>query len=334
MKYIHVNHLQPGQITASGLYNTENRLMLAPNTVLTETLIQRLQSLKFKGIYILHAENDENYKPLLDDETRQEAIRAQKALDIDQIRYIANNILNQVMYGSDRLYDMMSVCAYDDITYMHSVNVTALAIMTGVTVGLSNEQLTELGQAALLHDIGKTRVDPDIIKKPDRLTDGEFAQVRMHPIYGYEMLAGNPTISEEIRQAVLSHHENENGTGYPYRKTGDQIGIYAKIIHVADVYEAMISKRHYKDRMNPADVLEHLMGGAGSLYDLDCVTALTHSIAIYPNGVYVKLSNGACAWVQENHKNYPTRPKVLTDAGTEIDLMENLNVTVTGILED
>lgn len=226
MKYIHVNHLQPGQITASGLYNTENRLMLAPNTVLTETLIQRLRALKFKGIYILHAENDENYKPLLDDETRQEAIRAQKALDIDQIRYIANNILNQVMYGSDRLYDMMSVCAYDDITYMHSVNVTALAIMTGVTVGLSNEQLTELGQAALLHDIGKTRVDPDIIKKPGRLTDDEFAQVRMHPVYGCEMLAGNPAISEEIRQAVLSHHENENGTGYPYRKTGDQIGIY------------------------------------------------------------------------------------------------------------
>lgn len=333
MKYVRTENLTAGQITASGLYDTKNRLMLAPNTVLTDVMIARLASLEFAGVYVLHGMDDDSYRPLLDDGTRQDAIRAQKALDIDQIRYIANNILNQVMYGADRLYDMMNVCAYDDITYMHSVNVTVLAIMMGVSMGLDNGQLTRLGQAALLHDVGKTRVDPAIIKKPGRLTDSEFAQVKMHPVYGYEILSGNPAISEDIRQAVLSHHENENGTGYPNRISGDKIGVFAKIIHVADVYEAMVSKRHYKDRMNPADVLEHLMGGAGSLYDLDCVNALARSVAIYPNGVRVKLSNGLRAWVQENHKGYPARPVVLTEAGIRIDLMDALNVTVTGILE-
>lgn len=333
MKYVRIENLQPGQITASGLYDTKNRLMLAPNTILTGTMIERMGILEFAGIYVLHDSNDENYRPLLNDETRQEAIRAQKDLDVDQIRYIANNILNQVLYGSDRLYDMMNVCAYDDMTYMHSVNVTVLSIMTGVAMGLGNDDLTKLGQAALLHDVGKTRVDPAIIKKPGRLTDEEFAQVKMHPVYGYRILDENPAISEDIKQAVLSHHENENGTGYPNQISGNQISIFAKIIHVADVYEAMVSKRHYKDRMNPADVLEHLMGSAGVLFDLDCVNALTRSVAIYPNGVHVKLSNRLTAWVQENHKGYPTRPVVMTDDGLRIDLMKALNVTITGILE-
>lgn len=333
MKYIPVKDLAEGMITASSLYSSDNRLMLAANMKLTKLMVDRLGIFGFYGIYVLDGTDDAAYKPLLDDETRQSAIRAQKSLDVDQIRYVANAIMNRVAYGSDRLYDMEEVSAYDDITYAHSVNVAVLSVMVGVAMGFGNDRLSELGEAALLHDIGKTRVDPAIIKKPGKLTDAEFAAVKRHPNYGYEMLSGMDSVPGAVRLAVLSHHENEDGSGYPNRLQGRDIHPYAKIIHVADVYDAMASKRHYKDRMNPADVLEHLMGGAGTLYDLDCVKALASCVALYPNGVKVRLSNGLSAWVQENHKGYPARPVVKTDTGLVIDLMSVLNVTVTKILE-
>lgn len=333
MKYIMVKDLAPGNITAGGLYDTKNRLMLAPNTVLTNALIKRIKALDFHGVYVLHGTDDTAYMPLLDDAGRQQAIRTLKKLDIDQIRYVANSITNQVLYGSDRLYDMMNVCAYDDLTYMHSVNVTVLAVMMGVSMGLANRSLTELGQAALLHDIGKTRVPSGIIKKPGKLTDSEFAQVKQHPAHGYAMLAGNGAVPETVRQAVLCHHENEDGTGYPNGLRSRDIPAYAKIIHVADVYEAMVSKRVYKEQMNPADVLEHLMGAVGILYDEACVNALKASVALYPDGVKVRLSNRITAWVQENRAGYPTRPVVLTDNGLRIDLIKKLDVTVTAIID-
>ena len=333
MKYVLSKNLVPGDITASGLYNADNRLMLAPNAVLTEALVARINALKFHGVYVLHGKDDAAYQPLLDDAVRQEAVRSVKGLDIDQIRYVANGITNQVLYGADRLYDMMTVCAYDDLTYMHSVNVTVLSVMMGVSMGMSNGELTELGQAALLHDIGKTRVDPRIIKKPGRLTPGEFAQVKLHPGYGFEMLQGNASVPASVSQAVKAHHENEDGSGYPCGLSGGSIPLYAKVIHVADVYDAMVSKRSYKDRLNPADVLEHLMAGTGTQFDLRCVEALKDSVALYPDGVRVRLSNGLRAWVQENVKGFPSRPVVLTDSGVRIDLMSSLDVTVTAVLE-
>lgn len=333
MKYMKPCMLEPGDITAAALYSSENRLMLAANTVLTDGLIAKIRELDFHGVYVLHGADDASYEPLLDDAFRQDAIRTLKSLDIDQIRYVANSIANSIIYGSDRLYDMMTVSAYDDLTYMHSVNVTVLSVMMGVAMGLDNGRLKELGQSALFHDIGKTRVDPAIIKKPGRLTPEEFAEVKKHPMHGYELLEANPGVPEIVRLSVLCHHENEDGSGYPNGVKNANIPVYAKIIHVADVYDAMVSKRVYKERMNPADVLEHLMAGAGTIYDVRCVRALQDSVALYPNGVKVMLSNHIAAWVQENHKGYPSRPVVMTHAGNRIDLMKVLNVTVTGILE-
>lgn len=333
MKYIKTNDLFPTMLIAQNLYDADNRLLLTANTSLTGRLIAHIKNLGFHGVYVLHEAGDRAYSPLLDDEARQEAIRSLKGLDTDQIRYVANSISNQVLHGSDRLYDMMTVCAYDDLTYMHSVNVTVLSVMIGVSLGLDNGQLLELGQAALLHDIGKTLIDPRIIKKPGRLTEEEFEAVKTHPRLGYELLKSNPGIPESVRQGVLSHHECENGTGYPNGIFGAYIGAYAKIIHVADVYDAMVSKRAYKERMNPADVLEHLYAGAGTVFDAACVNALKDTIALYPDGVLVSLSNGMEGYVQKNHKGFPTRPDIRTATGTRIDLMTHLNITVTGILD-
>lgn len=328
MRYVITRNLIPGMVVASPLYNDNGQLMLAANSPLTRPLIRHIEAFKFHGVYVLDGAKDDSYKPMLDDAFRMDAIRTLKSLDIDQIVYVANAITNQVMFSADMLYDMQAVCTYDNLTYMHSVNVAQLSVMMGVAMGLDNRSLLELGQGALLHDIGKTKVDPKIIKGTHRLSAEEFDIVRKHPSYGYEMLQGNDIVPESVRLAVLHHHENEDGSGYPCRIKSPGIPLYAKIIHVADVYDALVSNRSYKRRFNPADALENLMANVGTQFDLKCVEALRDNVAIYPVGREVVLSNGIHAVVKENRRGYPTRPVVVTTVGTRIDLMSKLDVTI------
>lgn len=328
MRYLKMHQVRPGMVTASPLYNNEGRMLLAANCQVTCSIAARLYRLGYPGIFVLDGDEDAAFKPFLDESVRLEAVKSLKSLDLDAVVYVANAISNQVMFGSGALYDMDVVCGYDTMTYMHSVNVTILSVMTGIGMGLGNEELIRLGQAALLHDIGKTGVDPRIIKKPGKLTKEEFDEVRRHPVYGYEMLKKAGCVPESVMLAVAAHHENEDGSGYPYNLKSDEIPLHAKIIHVADVYDALVSRRSYKKSMNPADALENLMGGVGSMFDFNCVCALRDSIALYPVGSEVVLSSGMHAWVQENHAGYPTRPLLRTATGLRINLMDKLSLTI------
>lgn len=334
MRYVKSSSIDPGMVTATPLYNSSGRMLLAANARVTPAIASRIRSLGFPGIFILDAGDEDRLTPLLDDGTRLESINALKSLDIDQVMYVANAIVNQVLYASNMLYDMDSVCCYDTLTYMHSVNVAILSAMMGVSMGLDNDRLETLAQAALLHDIGKTRVDPKIIKGTHRLSPEELEAVRRHPDYGYELLKRSGMASEQVMDAVRYHHENEDGSGYPCRKTSDEIPMFAKIIHVADVYDALVSRRSYKKSMNPADALENLMANIGTMFDRGCVEALRDNIALYPVGSQVRLSNGSTAWVQENRRGYPTRPLLRTVTGLRIDLMSRLNLTIVGFADD
>lgn len=327
MRYVKSSSIHPGMVTATPIYNSNGQMLLAANAHVTARISRRLRELGFPGIFVLDR-GDDGFTQLLDEETRMRAIGAVRNLDLDQVLFVANAIVNQVMYASNAVYDMDSVCGYDLVTYMHSVNVALLSTMMGVAMGLGNDSLKTLAQAALLHDIGKTRIDPKIIKGKHRLSDEEFRAVRMHPKHGYDILEKTGIADPVVMEAVLSHHENEDGTGYPNGLRSGEIHPFAKIIHVADVYDALVSRRSYKKSMNPADALENLMASIGTMFDRECVEALRDTVALYPIGSEVVLSNGYHAYVQENRKGYPTRPLLRTATGLRIDLMEQLNVTI------
>lgn len=333
MRYIESKHISEGMAVATPLYNSKGRMLLAANTRLTASMARRIRALGFPGIFVLDG-GDRKFEPLLDDAVRLDAVRSLKRLDLDQVMFVANAVVNQVLYASNAVYDMDSVCDYDTLTYMHSVNVALLSTMMGVSMGLGNKDLELLAQAALLHDIGKTRVSPGIIKGTHRLSDDEFKEVRRHPDYAYEMLKRSGVVCQEVMDAVRHHHENEDGTGYPCRLASDSIPRFAKIIHVADVYDALVSRRSYKKSMNPSDALENLMANIGSMFDASCVEALRDNVALYPVGSSVRLSNGVTAWVQENRRGYPTRPLLRTRTGLSIDLMQRLNLVITGFADD
>ena len=286
------------------------------------------------GLYVFEDDEMEAHTPIISEETRLNAIKSLKRLNIDDCIYIANNIVEEIRECETMIVETINLSTYDNYTYNHSVNVDILSVILGVACGLRDDELRKLSQAALLHDIGKTCVPIEIINKPGRLTPEEYEEVKKHPRYGYNMLRDNYEVSSVARNAILSHHENEDGTGYPRGLTTEKIHLFAKIIHIADVYDALTTKRVYKDAMNPADALEYLMGNTERMFHKDLVATFLEYVAPYPLGVQVELSTGQKAIVVKNNRSMLSRPVVRLDGGATIDLLERLDITIVKLLTD
>ena len=334
MRYVRTEHLEKGMVIVNTLYDSNDKVLLKANRRLTQNYINRIQQLEIVGLYVFEDDEIEEHTPIISEQTRLKAIKSLKRLNIDDCIYIANNIVEEIRESESMIVETINLSTYDNYTYSHSVNVDILAVILGVACGLRDDELKKLSQAALLHDIGKTCVPIEIINKPGRLTDEEYEEVKQHPRYGYNMLRDNYEVSSVARNAILSHHENEDGSGYPRGLTSEKIHLFAKIIHIADVYDALTTKRVYKDAMNPADALEYLMGNAERMFDKDLVATFMEYVAPYPLGVQVELSTGQKALVVRNNRSMLSRPMVRLDGGATIDLVERLDITITKILTD
>jgi len=152
---------------------------------------------------------------------------------------------------------LLNITSYDYDTYIHSVNVGVLAIsLAKVILKKENKHdMNALGAGFFLHDLGKIHIDEAIINKPGKLTDEEMAIMRRHPGMGFNLLLETKQISEESKLIVLQHHERYNGLGYPKKLRGEEIHIYARICSVADVFDALVSKRPYKSQLNHFEAL-------------------------------------------------------------------------------
>ena len=156
---------------------------------------------------------------------------------------------------SYELFDALQVLKQTDVSTMaHSMNVSIIARLIGVWAGLDTEKLDEISMAGLLHDIGKFKIPDEILLKPGKLTKEEFEVIKKHTVYGYEIL-NNFKILESTKRAALLHHEKFDGSGYPFGYKSDKIDDISAIITISDVYDAMTSKRCYRDGMCPFDVI-------------------------------------------------------------------------------
>lgn len=159
----------------------------------------------------------------------------------------------------------------DEYLCRHSVNVGLLNGLIGRWLGIDRREIDLLILAGLIHDVGKTKISPGILNAPRKLSPQEFELIKLHPVYSYELLGPNNMFPEVVKLAARHHHEKMNGSGYPDRLTGDQIPLFAKITSVSDIYDAMISKRVYKDPADPFAVLSLLKKNQFSELDMRIV---------------------------------------------------------------
>ena len=183
-----------------------------------------------------------------------------------------NNMVDSILKNKDAVYDLLSLRTHDYYTYTHSVNVAALSVGLAIASGLDRGRTEKLGIGAMLHDIGKSAIPHEILNKPGRLTDEEFAIMKTHVIESERLLRPQKEIPEESFVALLQHHERLTGRGYPFGVSGRQVQLFGRITAIADCYDAMTTQRVYKPAFTPFHALSIMVNERES-YDPELLAA-------------------------------------------------------------
>ncbi len=180
---------------------------------------------------------------------------------------------------------------YDNYTFTHSVNVSVIALAVGRACNLTEEQLKTLGLGGLLHDLGKLRIDVDIITKPGRLTDAEFETIKEHPSFGAEIIKEMEDVTPEVMQIVIGHHLRHDRSGYPAGAISDKVSPLVEMTAIADAYDAMTTLRSYQRPFTPRKAIARIKEISGSALHPDFVMHFVDSLGAYPVGSLVRLDN-------------------------------------------
>lgn len=187
------------------------------------------------------------------------------------------------------LFALSMLKDYDNYTFTHSVNVSVISLAVGRACGLSEERLRILGLGGLLHDLGKLKVNVNIITKPGRLTETEFEEIKQHPAFGAEIIAEMEGVTQEVMDIVLCHHTRYDRSGYPLVEDGRSLSELVDMTAIADSYDAMTTLRSYQRPFTPRGAINRLREVAGSFLNPDYVANFIASLGPYPVGSLVRL---------------------------------------------
>lgn len=356
IKFVTVDHLRPGVTLAKDVYGidtfTGRIVMLKAGQMLSMAHITKLMGLDLQGVYINdHAastpiipveEQTEIYK--LIDELQTSADPAYFSLykeRIDEANATLMEFVDIVLRREDLHLTLENLDFNDNMQATHALSIAIISVVIARELGLPKPDILRLTCAAIIHDIGDNQLPEGLIEKPAKLSEEEFDVVKTHTTLGYQLLHNEEysPLAQDVKEAVLSHHERYDGSGYPHAKKADEIPLFARIIAVADVYSALTSERPYRPAYSAAEAIEYIMGNADRQFDSEVVAAFLKIISPYPIGSCVKLSSGEQAVVSKQNPENPLRPVVflIDDPTAIIDLYHDkcfYNVVVTDLVED
>lgn len=356
MKRIRIQDLEPGMIVATDVYNRQDQLVLSAGTVLTEKIINRLSIyniyfVRIKKIekveeaevgqsYAEKVRNSEAFKEFHQEfdetvELMQSVISdfASNEVTMDAVNQVVDEAI--IMIDADHkefnVFDIVhNMRQSSDITYAHSINVAMICHTIAKWVGMSEEEATMAFTCGILHDIGKLRIPDEIINKTEKLTKEEFDLLKTHPIEGYNMLKELP-IDKHIKNAALMHHERSDGSGYPIGMKGNDIDKFARIVAIADVYEAATAPRVYRKGLSPFEVFELFEKEGIQKYDTHMVMTFMEKLADTYMLNRVRLSNDMIGKIVFINKQAVSRP-VVKCGETFIDLSKETDITIAEII--
>lgn len=362
-------NLQPGMVSSEAAYTFTNHLVIQSNTTLTPEIIDKLKYYAIKAVKIYVPEEtaqteptdadkpSQNPTPAIEEPTYFERVQKSKefvnfkhdfTMAVENFKGSLNSLLTddnpQIIQdmlqrvdsilsktrNSLHLLDMMQCLrGFDDMTYMHSMNVALICHMFGSWLGLTKSESDVLVTCGLLHDIGKLQIPSEIISKPGKLTDEEFDLIRSHPHLGYKILQSKD-LDNRVKLAALQHHERYNGSGYPKHLKGSEISNFSAIVAIADVYDAMTSNRVYRKGICPFTViatLEH----EKDLYEPSLLYLfMRRTIEAYVN-TEVLLTNNEKGKIVLLNQNHLSRPVVITDKKT-YDLSRDFSIDIAALI--
>ncbi|MCT4596863.1 MAG: HD-GYP domain-containing protein [Vallitalea sp.] len=353
-KRININSLEVGMELASHALTSNGLILIPSNTIIDENYIFKLNLYQIFFVDIkeyINEDSDENYDNDEDpqflpkftefkknyDESKElistqlNNISAGGNININDLFTISNKLVKSIKTKSELFNYLNHLKSKDEYTYSHSLNVSMLCNIFGQWLHLDSNEIEKLTVAGLLHDIGKLSIDKDIINKPGSLTVMEFDIIKQHPQIGFDIVK-DLDIPEEIKMGILMHHEKIDGSGYPLGVKDNKIHDFAKIISIADIYDAMTSIRSYHDKTSPFKVIRLFEQESYGLLDTKYLFVFLENIAYNYLHRKVRLSNGEEGKIIFIHPTCPSKP--IVDVGIAIiDMQDEANLFIEEILK-
>jgi HD-GYP domain-containing protein (c-di-GMP phosphodiesterase class II) len=229
--------------------------------------------------------------------------------DLRKISYFAEKIVENLIQSNALLLEALKPAKGYDLA-RHMVNVAMISLKIGNGLGYKNKDLIRLVQVGLLHDVGMIKIPRSIIEKPTYLTDDEFNEIKKHPIYSYELIKAQGKQYEWIAEIAYQEQERENGKGYPRGLTGNEIHEYARIIGVADIFEAYSNNRAWRKNLIYYDALQEVIRLRDESLPAYIIKALINEFSIFPLNSFVQLNNGEIGKVISIDKKNLMRPVI------------------------
>ena len=241
-----------------------------------------------------------------------EDVRMGRALNMEAVSEVVESMADSILRSPDALTSLTRLKNFDEYTFFHSVNTSALALSVGKHLGYERVSLLQLGTGMLLHDIGKTLIPIEILNKPGRYETNEFEIMKQHVMRGAEILSNTTGLTDMFLKPSLEHHERVDGTGYPHHRSKIDISQFGLIAAIVDIYDAVTSDRCYHKGKTPHDTLQFLykLGTQGHV-DGTLVQQFVQVVGVYPVGSCVSLSTGETAIVKQFNHQAPLRPLVV-----------------------
>lgn len=280
MKKVKVSDVVIGSTIVEPVYRGDT-LLCKEGMIITKSIKRMLLSFDIDEVFVdtIYVEKIDNI--LTDFNQMNELARLSlKHLELNNIVICAKQLVTNLVNGDS--YGLLGlVMSYDYGTYQHSINVAILSLMCGIRLGLSKQELYTLTLGALLHDVGKTVIPTSILNKNGALDKDERNLMNQHPLIGCEMLRSSGLVDAPISQIVLQHHENWDGTGYPRNLYGTNSYKLARIVHIADVYEALCARRPYKKQIPRDEVRDTMLSSSGKQFDPTILKVFLDAIPLY-----------------------------------------------------
>ena len=362
MRLISINVLKVGMVVGRTIWNEAGHPLVQKGVVVTEHSLSRLQELNIRYLYIEDdISNGIRVEETITPEKRIKVVKhitnsfnevkqaksTQTSYILDQQSKVIGSIVEDLMttiLGSEEVLTVLGdAYLYDEYLYQHSFQVTLYSIAIAKEMGYSYEDLRLIGIGAMLHDIGKLIVPSEILMKPGKLTNSEYEVMKGHARHGFDILRNLHSVSRLVAHCAFQHHERLDGSGYPRGIVDYEIHPFAKIIGVADVFDAVTSNRVYRAKMLPSEGLAIIEQGSGKIFDERVVEALKRSVVIYANGSILKLKDGRRGIVSKQNVKFPERPWIrifeevegnILKATYEISLLQHPEIEIEKVDTD
>lgn len=323
MRLVNTRYVMEGSVLARPVINSSGRILLQAGVIVTASYIGRLMAMGYDVLFIQDDRlEDVEFHMSITGQTREAAYKTienvskyiesgdERSLKSSSVRGTIQQMLNDLLFSADILGNLTEIQGYDDYTFHHSVNATIIGLVLGLAAGYSENKLLEFGMGVLMHDIGKIKIPESILNKKTPLMAEEFEEIKRHSTIGFDILRNNNDFSTLSAHVAFQHHEKWDGTGYPRGLKGSEIHEYGKLAAIADVYEALTSKRVYRKAIEPNEAYEYIVSQSEKHFDPKVLEVFKRHIAVYPSGSGILLSNGQRGNVVKQNRAFPNRPLV------------------------